>query len=183
MSFVAMLIGVLFIVICILLIIVVLLQKGRGGGIGSAFGGASSGGAFGTRTGDVFTWVTIGLTGAFLLLAVVASIAFQQKGTVSQPRFDPITQTGDGPTLVNITTITPGATIYYTLDDTEPTKQSEEFKTDEPVTVESGQILKSRGFRPGFNPSAISKNPYGSQPEVLETIAPTPETAPAVQPE
>ena len=66
-------IGTLFIVICILLILVVLLQKGRGGGLGAAFGGAGSS-AFGTKTGDVFTWVTIVLTSLFLLLAIVIPV-------------------------------------------------------------------------------------------------------------
>ncbi len=182
MSFVAMLIGVLFIVICILLVVVVLLQKGRGGGIGAAFGGAGGGGAFGTRTGDVFTWVTIGLTGTFLLLAVVAAVTFQQKGTVSSPRFDPPSQTADGPTLVNITTVTPGATIYYTVDDSEPTKQSDQFKTDEAVSIETGVTLRSRAFRPGFNASAVTSRLYGTQAKLPEeTIAPAPETEPAEQ--
>ncbi len=48
------LLGTLFIIICVLLIVVVLLQKGRGGGLGAAFGGAASS-AFGTKVGDVFT--------------------------------------------------------------------------------------------------------------------------------
>ena len=54
--------------ICVLLIVVVLLPKGRGGGLGAAFGGLGSS-AFGTRVGDVFTWVTIVLTALFLVLA------------------------------------------------------------------------------------------------------------------
>jgi len=58
-------IGALFIIVCLMLIVVVLVQKGRGGGLGAAFGGAASS-AFGTRVGDVFTWVTIVLTALFL---------------------------------------------------------------------------------------------------------------------
>ena len=53
MSFWHILLGVLFLVICFLLIIIILLQKGKGGGLGAAFGGMGSS-AFGTRTGDVF---------------------------------------------------------------------------------------------------------------------------------
>ena len=64
-------VGITFIVVCFLLIVVVLLQKGRGGGLGAAFGGGGGGSAFGTRTGDVFTWVTIVLTAVFLLLAAI----------------------------------------------------------------------------------------------------------------
>ena len=54
----AIFLATLFVLVCILLIVVILLQKGRGGGLGAAFGGLGSS-AFGTRTGDVFTWVTI----------------------------------------------------------------------------------------------------------------------------
>ncbi len=176
----SLLLGTLFIVVCLLLIVVVLLQKGRGGGIGAAFGGAG-GGAFGTRTGDVFTWITIGLTGAFLLLAVGVAIAFQQKGTVSVPGFNPPSQTGEGPTLVNITTVTPGATIYYTLDGTEPTPKSAEFKKDEPVSVDSDQTLRAQAFRPGFNPSVVQSRLYRSPVLLPETIAPPPGTMPAEQ--
>ncbi|HAU37680.1 MAG TPA: preprotein translocase subunit SecG, partial [Phycisphaerales bacterium] len=68
MGFWVTIVGMLFLIICVLLIVVVLLQKGRGGGLGAAFGGVGSS-AFGTRVGDVFTWVTIVLTALFLLAA------------------------------------------------------------------------------------------------------------------
>ena len=71
--------AVLFLIVCILLIVVVLLQKGRGGGLGAAFGGAGSS-AFGTKTGDVFTWVTITLTGLFLLLAIITTLVYRPEG-------------------------------------------------------------------------------------------------------
>lgn len=70
----------LFTVICILLVIVVLLQKGRGGGLGAALGGGGAGSsAFGARTGDVFTWVTIVLTGLFLILGVLTTLVYKNK--------------------------------------------------------------------------------------------------------
>ena len=81
----------LFVVICILLIIVVLLQKGRGGGIGSAFGGGGSA-AFGTRTGDVFTWVTIVLTALFLLLAITTTLVYRPAPSSAPPAAPPVTQ-------------------------------------------------------------------------------------------
>ena len=71
----------LFIVICVLLIIVVLLQKGRGGGLGAAFGGMGSS-AFGTKIGDVFTWVTIVLVALFLLLAIGTQLMWKRVPTV-----------------------------------------------------------------------------------------------------
>ena len=61
----------LFMSISALMILVVLVQRGRGGGLAGAFGGGGGGGsAFGTKTGDVFTWVTVALFVAFLLMAI-----------------------------------------------------------------------------------------------------------------
>jgi preprotein translocase subunit SecG len=48
-----------------------LIQKGRGGGLSGAFGGAAASGILGSKTGDFLTWVTIVLVGVFLTLAVV----------------------------------------------------------------------------------------------------------------
>jgi len=61
---------ILFVLVCILLIGVILLQKGRGGGLSGAFGGAGGHSAFGSRTGDMFTWITVVLVALFLLLGV-----------------------------------------------------------------------------------------------------------------
>src|SRR5579864_5148743 len=60
----------LFIIICIFLILLVLIQKGRGGGLSSAFGGGGGNTAFGSKTGDVLTWATSIVFGVFMLLAV-----------------------------------------------------------------------------------------------------------------
>ena len=60
----------LFIIVCVILILLILIQKGRGGGLASAFGGAGGNTAFGSKTGDVLTWATSIIFGVFLLLAV-----------------------------------------------------------------------------------------------------------------
>ena len=64
-------VAALFIVCCVSLILIILIQKGRGGGLSGAFGGAGASGIMGTKTGDFLTWVTIVLVGVFLTLAVV----------------------------------------------------------------------------------------------------------------
>jgi preprotein translocase subunit SecG len=61
----------LFVLLCIGLILIILLQKGRGGGLGAAFGGGGAGSLLGTKTGDFLTWVTIALVAGFLVLAVL----------------------------------------------------------------------------------------------------------------
>ena len=67
-------ISTVFALVCILLILVILLQKGRGGGLAGAFGGGGGGySAFGAKTGDVFTWVTVGLAFLFILVAMIGN--------------------------------------------------------------------------------------------------------------
>src|SRR5690554_4339236 len=71
MTFLLYLSIIIFIIVCLLLILVILIQKGRGGGLSTAFGGGGGGNtAFGSKTGDVLTWVTSVGFGIFLLLAI-----------------------------------------------------------------------------------------------------------------
>src|SRR5256714_9448784 len=61
-------------IIGLFLILLILIQKGRGGGLASAFGGGGGNTAFGSKTGDVLTWATSIIFGVFLLLSVVLSL-------------------------------------------------------------------------------------------------------------
>jgi preprotein translocase subunit SecG len=71
LSFIKNVVAVLFVISCVSLVLIILIQKGRGGGLSGAFGGAMASGILGSKTGDFLTWVTIVLAGVFLLLAVV----------------------------------------------------------------------------------------------------------------
>jgi preprotein translocase subunit SecG len=70
----------LFLIICVFLILLVLIQKGRGGGLASAFGGAGGNTAFGSKTGDVLTWATSVVFGVFLLIAVLLNLVANKVG-------------------------------------------------------------------------------------------------------
>ena len=61
----------------VVLILIILLQRGRGGGLAGAFGGAGGQSALGTRAGDVFTKITIGLAVLWILLACVDNFILQ----------------------------------------------------------------------------------------------------------
>jgi len=66
---------VLFVLCALLLTLVVLLQEGKGGGLGSAFGGAAAD-AFGVKAGSVnkfTTWLAAGFLGLALLYAGLSS--------------------------------------------------------------------------------------------------------------
>jgi preprotein translocase subunit SecG len=77
-SFIMKIVAVLFVLCCLALILIVLIQKGRGGGLSGAFGGAMASGILGSKTGDFLTWVTIILTGVFLTLAVIMAKFYRQ---------------------------------------------------------------------------------------------------------
>ncbi len=61
----------LFLICCAVLVLIILIQKGKGGGLSSAFAGGMASGILGSKTGDVLTWITIGVVGFFLLTALV----------------------------------------------------------------------------------------------------------------
>src|SRR6267143_4129739 len=63
-----------FIIVCLFMILLVLIQKGRGGGLASAFGGSGGNTAFGSKTGDVLTWATSVVFGIFLILAITLNL-------------------------------------------------------------------------------------------------------------
>jgi preprotein translocase subunit SecG len=69
---------ILFLFICGFLILLVLIQKGRGGGLSSAFGGAGGNTAFGAKTGDVLTWATSVVFAIFIILAMVLNVVAEK---------------------------------------------------------------------------------------------------------
>jgi preprotein translocase subunit SecG len=54
------------------LIFLVLIQRGRGGGLAGAFGGMGGQSAFGTKAGDVFTKITVGVAAFWIGLCILA---------------------------------------------------------------------------------------------------------------
>ena len=55
--------------VSVLLIGIILLQRGRGGGLVGALSGLGGQSAFGTKAGDIFTRITIGIAVVWVLLA------------------------------------------------------------------------------------------------------------------
>jgi preprotein translocase subunit SecG len=68
------LIGILNVLIVLgslFLVCIILIQRGKGGGLAGAFGGVGGSSAFGTKAGDVFTRITIGVAIGWILTAML----------------------------------------------------------------------------------------------------------------
>ena len=94
MSWPQALMATLIVVVCFLLMVVVLLQRGRGGGLAGAFGGSGGTAAFGAKTGDVFTWITVSFGAVFFLLVIVANFAMDETPRAPKP---PAVTSGEAP--------------------------------------------------------------------------------------
>ncbi len=66
------LMGVLMFFSAVFLILLVLVQRGRGGGLAGAFGGAGGQSAFGSKAGDTFTRITIVSATVWIVLCIIA---------------------------------------------------------------------------------------------------------------
>jgi preprotein translocase subunit SecG len=55
----------------LLLILTILIQRGKGGGLVGAFGGAGGSSPFGSKAGDTFTRITITMAGIWVLLIMI----------------------------------------------------------------------------------------------------------------
>ena len=62
-----------FIVICLglMLMLIVLIQRGKGGGLAGAFGGAGGSSPFGSRAADQFVKITLWLAGVWVLVIMI----------------------------------------------------------------------------------------------------------------
>ena len=64
--------GILTFITSLFLILLILIQRGRGGGLAGALGGMGGQSAFGTKAGDLFTRVTIGVAAFWIVLSIFA---------------------------------------------------------------------------------------------------------------
>lgn len=72
----------LTVALSVFLILLILIQRGRGGGLAGAFGGAGGQSAIGTRAGDVFTRITIVVILLWFILNAVTGIMMRSETKV-----------------------------------------------------------------------------------------------------
>ncbi len=63
--------NVVVILLSLILMLIVLIQRGKGGGLAGAFGGAGGSSAFGSRAGDAFTKITLYMASVWVLVIMI----------------------------------------------------------------------------------------------------------------
>ena len=76
-------ISTLIVLTSLFMICLILIQRGKGGGLAGAFGGVGGSSAFGTKSGDVFTRVTMIVASVWIVLAMIQVVLYNQAGQSS----------------------------------------------------------------------------------------------------
>ena len=92
----------------VFLILLVLIQRGRGGGLAGAFGGLGGQSAFGTKAGDLFTRITIGVA-AFWIVLCALSVKLLNESSPLAPNLGQNATTGPSGPAPKGTETAPGA--------------------------------------------------------------------------
>ncbi len=86
MVFLSHLLMFLLLFTAFVLIVLVLIQRGKGGGLAGAFGGMGGQSAFGTKAGDLFTKITIGVAIVWIPFASLPSRCWAGVAAASSAR-------------------------------------------------------------------------------------------------
>ena len=90
--------------------------------------------------------------------SAVSEAAYTMLSTASAPVFRPASGIYSGPLSVTIGTSTPGATIRYTTNGTDPTATSTAYTG--PISVSATTTVLARAFAAGMNPSTVIAATY-----------------------
>ena len=74
--------NVLIVLTSIFLICLVLIQRGKGGGLAGAFGGAGGSSAFGTKAGDIFTRITMITAIAWIIMLMFQVVLIGRSSSI-----------------------------------------------------------------------------------------------------
>jgi preprotein translocase subunit SecG len=164
---------VLFLIICGLVILTVLVQRPQGGGLAGAFGGGSGSGqtAFGTKTGDALTVLTISMFVVYLLAAILLNYGIKAAAnpdvavpSVAAPNTEPAPSPLTAPATGTPDTTTPpapapaeGAAAPASTPATTPA-------TAPPATAPDSSAPQTPPAAPAAEPSATPANP-GAAPK------------------
>lgn len=124
------------------LILLVLIQRGRGGGLAGAFGGAGGQSAFGTKAGDVFTKITVAVAAFWILLCILSLNVLGRQSSLFSPTLGgsapqgtvPVTPPGGGAAAPD--DMTPAAPeTKPAVPETKPAAEAAPAATEQPAAA------------------------------------------------
>lgn len=115
--FVRFLLGFGLSLTALFLILLVLIQRGRGGGLAGAFGGMGGQSAFGTKAGDVFTKITVGMAAFWIVLCILATNVLGRQRTLFSSDLG-------GAAPQSVAPLTPAESTVPPADETVPATES-----------------------------------------------------------
>jgi len=86
--------GILLFLTAVFLMMLVLVQRGRGGGLAGALGGAGGQSAFGTKAGDLFTRITMIVAAFWIFLCMAAVLVLNPPAAEAEKEDEPPAMTG-----------------------------------------------------------------------------------------
>ena len=95
-------------------------------------------------------------------------------GIVASPVATPPGGAFDGPQTISLTTTTSGATIYFTLDCSDPITSPTRQKYTGPITIQMGTMLKAYAVKPGMHDSGLLIQCFTQKKSVAMPIASPP---------
>lgn len=143
----------LFALTCLFMMLVILIQKPKGGGLSGAFGGAggSAQAAFGAKTGDLLTTITIGCFVVFLGLAIGLNYAVRADVAPKVPNaVAPVSSTPATTGSTGTGAIPDDGTSAPAVDD--PALPVEEAPADAPAEAPAAADTPADAPTPGTQP-------------------------------
>ncbi len=92
-NFIIGILNALMVLGSLFLICIILIQRGKGGGLAGAFGGVGGSSAFGTKAGDVFTRITIGVAVGWILAAMLLVVLTNNRRSSAYDVDAPVSET------------------------------------------------------------------------------------------
>jgi preprotein translocase subunit SecG len=80
----SVILNIIIIALSLVMMVVILVQRGKGGGLAGALGGAGGSSAFGSRAGDAFTKITLWMA-AFWVLLIMLHVKLAQPEKPAPP--------------------------------------------------------------------------------------------------
>jgi preprotein translocase subunit SecG len=161
------------------LMLIVLLQRGRGGGLAGAFGGLGGQSAFGTKAGDVFTRITIGVAVFWVIMAGVTGFAMRYD---AQGRFEGASETPEVPTVESTGDEAAAGGTEGTATEESGAAGAKPGETAAEGTETPAEEGAAEGTQEGSSEVPETGTPAETQPSEgsnpSETAEPSPETAP-----